>query len=88
MLDVKFIVQNAERVRKAIRDKNQKRDDVDEICTLYEERKSLQQDIDKGRMEVKELSKAYGQAKKKGEDKPELKEQSIQAGERVKEKEA
>ncbi|MHC4607147.1 MAG: serine--tRNA ligase [Planctomycetota bacterium] len=84
MLDIKYIAANRETVRSAIRNKGEKRDDLDEICALHEKKKTLQTGIDGLRHEVKQLSKEYGGKRKAGKDDPALMEKSRAAGDRVK----
>ena len=46
MLDIKFIVENPDIVKKAIHDKQSEPVDVDHLIALYEERKKLRQELD------------------------------------------
>ena len=84
MLDVKFIAQNPDVVRATIKNKNEKRNDIDEICALYEKRKSGQTEIDRLRKEVNDLSKQFALAKKEGREEPELMKRSRAAGDQAK----
>ena len=84
MLDLKFIVQNKDLVRKAIKDKNEQRDDLDEICDLNDRRKALQTMIDELRQKINVLSKAYGQSKREGKEDKSLMGQSRAAGDGAK----
>jgi seryl-tRNA synthetase len=84
MLDIKFVVQEKDRVRKAIADKGEKRDDVDAICALHEKKKALQTEIDGLRRDIKQLSREYGKSRKEGKENPELQEKSRAAGDRLK----
>ncbi len=69
MLDVKFIAENADRVRKAIKDKHEKKADVDVILQKYQARKELQLKIDNANHESKKVSEEF---RKPGANKEEL----------------
>jgi seryl-tRNA synthetase len=64
MLDVKFISENADLVKKAAAAKNT-RPDIDKICSLYDQKRKLQQAVDAARTKVNQLSDEIGALKKK-----------------------
>jgi seryl-tRNA synthetase len=82
MLDAKFVSANPDAVRKAIRDKNEKRADVDRVIETYERRKKGQFELDELNRRSNELSKAVAQGPR--ERKRELVEESRAVKERVK----
>ena len=88
MLDARFITENRDLVLKAIRNKGEKKADVEAICTMYGSRKSRQQEIDDLRSQVNRFSKEYGESKKKGNPDESLLEKSKEAGGKIKTREA
>ncbi len=64
MLDVKFIAENADLVRKNAAAKNERRAKIDEVVALNDRRKKLQQDVDKANTQINALSQKIGAAKK------------------------
>ncbi len=64
MLDVRFIVENAELVRKNALAKNEKRAKIDEVIALHDRRKKLQQGVDEARTKINAISREIGAAKK------------------------
>jgi seryl-tRNA synthetase len=64
MLDVKFICENADLVKKAAAAKNEERAEVDRVVERYGRRRQLQTSIDAARAEINDLSKAIAAAKK------------------------
>ncbi len=64
MLDVKFIRDNADLVRRGAAAKNEKRAQVDRVIELYERRKKLQQEVDDARARINQISKEIASAKK------------------------
>ena len=67
MLDIKFIENNADAVRKAIKDKGFGLD-LDELLQVNVERKALITELEEKRAKRNELSKSIGKAKAAGED--------------------
>ncbi|MBT3169764.1 MAG: serine--tRNA ligase [Candidatus Cloacimonetes bacterium] len=67
MLDLKFIRENAEKVRIAVKNKNEKAD-VDAILELDEKKRKLQFEFDNLRAEQNKISQQIPTLKKKGED--------------------
>jgi seryl-tRNA synthetase len=64
MLDVKFIVENADLVKRNSLAKNEKRAKIDEVIALQDKRKKLQQGVDEARTKINAISKEIGAAKK------------------------
>jgi seryl-tRNA synthetase len=64
MLDVKFIRENRELVKKNALDKNEHRAQVDPVLELDDKKRSLQQEVDQARTRINLLSKEIAQAKK------------------------
>ncbi|HLG42730.1 MAG TPA: serine--tRNA ligase [Planctomycetota bacterium] len=64
MLDPKFVAANRDLVAKAIRDKNEKRADVDRVNAVYERRKKAQFDLDDLNRQSNELSKKISKSPK------------------------
>ena len=71
MLDIKYLRQNAERIKQALLIKGFELD-INTFNSLENNRKSLQVEVESLQAERKELSSAFGQAKAKGEDVGEL----------------
>ncbi len=67
MLDLKFIRENPDLVKKAVTDKREKAN-IDQLLSLDEERRTLIQKADDLKAERNKVSKNIGEAKKKGED--------------------
>lgn len=72
MLDIKFIIENPDIVKKAIHDKQTEPVDIDELIALYEERKKLRTQLD-------EINAARNKA---------AQEQNVEQGKQLKEKAA
>jgi seryl-tRNA synthetase len=64
MLDVKFIVENPELVRRNAANKHERRAKIDEVVALNTKRKKLQQDVDQANTRINALSQEIGAAKK------------------------
>jgi seryl-tRNA synthetase len=64
MLDVKFIVENPELVRRNAAAKNERRAKIDEVVALNTKRKKLQQDVDQANTRINALSQEIAAAKK------------------------
>jgi seryl-tRNA synthetase len=64
MLDVKFICENPDLVKRNAAAKNERRARVDEVVALNERRKKLQQEIDKANTRINALSQEIAAAKK------------------------
>jgi seryl-tRNA synthetase len=80
MLDVKFICENPDRVRQAIRHKHEKRASVDAIVALYDRRKALQRDLDGANHDSRVNSEEF---RKPGADKDALAKKGAEIKERV-----
>jgi len=83
MLDLAYIRENPERVRKAVRDKGEKAD-VDAILELDEKRRAILKESESLRAERNEVSKEIGVLKKKGEDAGEMIARMRRVGDRIK----
>ena len=66
MLDVKFIVENADLVKKNVAAKNERRAEVDKVIVLYDRKKKLQQGVDEARTKINVISKDIAVLKKLG----------------------
>jgi seryl-tRNA synthetase len=64
MLDVRFICENPDLVRKNAANKNERHAEVDKIVALHEQRKKLQQDVDVARTTINTISREIAAAKK------------------------
>ncbi len=64
MLDVKFIRDNADLVKRNAAAKNEKRAEVDRVIALYEQRKKLQLAVDEARTRINQISKEIASSKK------------------------
>ncbi len=64
MLDVRFIVENPDLVKRNAAAKNEKRARIDDVVSLHEKRKKLQHGVDEARTRINALSKEIGAAKK------------------------
>jgi len=71
MLDLKFISENAELVRKAIANKNEKAD-IDKILELDSRRKAIILDVEKKKAERNKTSAEIAKMKKSGQDASEV----------------
>ncbi len=71
MLDLKFISENAELVRKAITNKNEKAD-IDKILELDSQRKAIILDVEKKKAERNKTSAEIAKMKKSGQDASEV----------------
>jgi len=67
MLDLKFVIENSDLVRKAVADKNEKAD-IDKIIELDAKRKELIGDVEKKKSERNTTTAAIARMKKAGED--------------------
>jgi seryl-tRNA synthetase len=67
LLDIKFIRENVEIVKKAVTNKGDKAD-IDRIIALDIERRQILQDVEELRGERNRSSKKIGELRKKGED--------------------
>jgi seryl-tRNA synthetase len=65
MLDVKFICENLDLVKRAAAAKNERRARLDDIAALYERKRKLQIQVDAARTVVNRISEEIGAAKKK-----------------------
>jgi seryl-tRNA synthetase len=65
MLDVKFICENADLVKRNAAAKNERRADVDRVCSLYDSKRKLQQSVDAARTKINQISEEIGAIKKK-----------------------
>ena len=64
MLDVKFICENADLVRKNAANKNEKRAEIDQIIAHYDRKKKLLVTVEEARTKINALSKEIAAAKK------------------------
>ncbi len=64
MLDVKFIVENPDLVKKNAANKNERRAEVDKVIALNNQKKKLQQDVDEARTRINAISKDIAGLKK------------------------
>jgi seryl-tRNA synthetase len=64
MLDVRFICENIDRVRKNAEAKGENRAEPEKVAELYEKKKKLQFEVDEARRKINEISKAIGAAKR------------------------
>src|SRR5205085_12571503 len=64
MLDVKFICENAEKVRKNALHKNERRADIDGVVALKDKTRKLQQGVDEARTKINAISKEIAALKK------------------------
>jgi seryl-tRNA synthetase len=64
MLDVKFIRDNPDLVKRNAAAKNEKHAEVDRVIEMYERRKKLQQAVDDARTRINQISKEIAAAKK------------------------
>ena len=67
MLNIKFIRENQELLKKAVQNKNENAD-IDHLLFLEEKKRKLQYDFDQKRAHQKKVSKEIPMLKKKGED--------------------
>ncbi len=65
MLDVKFICENADLVKRNAAAKNDRKAEVDKVCAIYESKKKLQQSVDVARTKINQISEEIGGIKKK-----------------------
>jgi seryl-tRNA synthetase len=82
MLDLKFIRENPDLVRRGIASKKESAD-IDKILALDEERRSILVEADRLKAVKNRVSKEIGQAVKSGLDPAELKAQMREASERI-----
>ncbi len=83
MLDIKFIRENVEIVKKAVTNKGEKAD-IDRIIALDIERRRVLQDVEELRGERNRSSKEIGELRKKGEDAAKLMEEMKVVSNRIK----
>ncbi len=83
MLDIGFIRENADRVRKAVRDKLEKRADVEEVLRLDGERREVLARTEALRNERNASSKQIAELKKKGENADEMVRATRELGDRI-----
>jgi seryl-tRNA synthetase len=65
MLDVKFIRDNADLVKRNAVAKNERRAEVDKLCAIYDAKRKLQQSVDAARTKINQLSEEIGGVKRK-----------------------
>ncbi len=70
MLDLKYIRENADKVKAAVRNKNE-RADIDQLLMLDEKHRTLQQTLDSLRHLRNKVSKEISLSKQQGKDEPE-----------------
>jgi len=83
LLDIKFIRENVEIVKKAVTNKGEKAD-IDRIIALDIERRRVLQDVEELRGERNRSSKEIGELRKKGEDAAKLMEEMKAVSNRIK----
>lgn len=83
MLDLKFIRENIELVKTAVKNKNEKAD-IDKLITLDEKKRKFQFDFDNLRAEQNKVSKEIGQLKKDKKDASELLNQMSEIATQIK----
>ncbi|HLF95218.1 MAG TPA: serine--tRNA ligase, partial [Planctomycetota bacterium] len=64
MLDVKFIVENADLVKRSAANKNERRAEVDKVIALNTQKKKLQLGVDEARTKINAISKDIATIKK------------------------
>ncbi len=64
MLDVKFICENPDKVKKNALSKNERRADIDGVVSLKDKSRKLQQGVDEARTKINAISKDIAAAKK------------------------
>lgn len=72
MLDTKFIFENRPLVEQAIKNKNDKKADIEAICQLYNKRRGVQIKLDSERQKINELSDQVAKLKREGKDASEI----------------
>jgi len=82
MLDLKFIRENPDLVRRGVQNKKEKAE-IDRILTLDEERRTILVEADRLKAIKNRVSKEIGQAVKSGGDPAELKVQMREASDRI-----
>jgi len=87
MLDLSFIRENPDVVKRAVADKGEKCD-VDEILRLDERRRGFLSEVESLRAERNEVSKKIGRLKKRGEDAGGMIAEMREVGRRIKEMDA
>ncbi len=88
MLDVKFIADNPDLVKRAAAHKHEKKADVDRIVALNARRKQVQAELDAGRSQLNEASRKYAQLRKQGQEDAALAQANREIGDRLKALEA
>ena len=84
MLDIKFIRENPEKVKKAMRDRQKNMDDViDEILRLDEERRTLISETEEMKSEQNKMNKKIPAMKKAGEDTAEILEKMKKISDKI-----
>ncbi len=84
MLDIRFIRENADKVKKAVEAKGD-RADIDRIIAMDAERRKILQDVEELRGDRNRSSKEIGELRKKGQDAGELMKRMKQVSDRTKE---
>ena len=84
MLDVRYIVENEDRVRRMLADRHADVD-LDTILTLHARRKTLLRELERMKAERNRASKTIGRLKRAGEDTSGLQEEVRRLGARIKE---
>jgi seryl-tRNA synthetase len=83
MLDRRFVSENAEVVRAAVRAKGETRADVDAAIAAILEHRACKTEADDIRRRINELSRQVGAARREGRDATVLMEESRRAGDRL-----
>lgn len=84
MLELKFIVENPELVKKAMKDKGEKRADVGLICQLYTQRKEILKKVETLRARLNLASREMARLKREGKDDPQLVAMGRELGDQIK----
>lgn len=84
MLDPRYIFENRETVLQAVRNKNEKRANVELICELYDRRRKAQQTLDKMNEKRNKISEEVNRRKKNRQEADELIEESRKLGVQIK----
>lgn len=84
MLDPRYIFENKDTVLQGVRNKNEKRANIEQICALYDKRRKSQQTLDKMNEKRNKISEEVNQRKKNKQEADDLIEESRKLGVRIK----
>ncbi len=68
MLDVKFVYENRSLVEQAVKNKREKKANVDLVCQLYDRRRATQTRLDSTRQRLNEQTEQVAKLKRQGQD--------------------